>query len=213
MARKLERHQLIERTIIKTYRKELWNPFICGVKNYGLIKDGDVILLHLENTAESMLLAKLLLQLKRVSDTRFELIITGDGGCEENARILNIELTDGEGNYNKTALCDTLSDICQTVLESMLWDSKIKGVLPEENGNIRPMFCISRDAVNRWTKLNGLTFTEKEDKSRAAELLSELKKKNPDTESNILSSLSSLCLDTMPGYIKNGTQHTFLENY
>ncbi len=216
MARELKRYQLIERTIIKTYRKELWNPFIRGVKNFGLINDGDIILLRLENTAESMLLAKLLSQLKRVSETGFELIITGESECIENADILNIPLSDGGVGFNKTALCNTLSDICEDVLGGMLWKSEIKGVLPIEKGNveiIRPMFCVSRDDVERWAKLNALTFDNNKRESRAAELLSELKKKNPDTESNILNSLSALCLDTMVGYTKNEIKHSFLEDY
>ena len=43
MARTLAPHQLIERSIIKKYRKELWNPFIAAVKRYELIQDGDKI--------------------------------------------------------------------------------------------------------------------------------------------------------------------------
>ena len=40
MARELSRRQLIERSIIKKYRKELWNPFIAAVKRYQLIQAG-----------------------------------------------------------------------------------------------------------------------------------------------------------------------------
>ena len=41
MARTLERYQLIERSIIKKYRKALWNPFTYAVKKYELIRPGD----------------------------------------------------------------------------------------------------------------------------------------------------------------------------
>ena len=37
MKRELEPYQLIERSIIKKYRKELWTPFIVAVKRYELI--------------------------------------------------------------------------------------------------------------------------------------------------------------------------------
>ena len=43
MKREMEPYQLIERSIIKKYRKELWTPFIVAVKRYELIKAGDKI--------------------------------------------------------------------------------------------------------------------------------------------------------------------------
>lgn len=213
MKRELKRHQLIERTLIKTYRKELWNPFIQGVKNNKLVGDGDKILIRLENTAESMLLAKLMQQLKRVSDTEFELLITGGGECAENAELLNIPLCENAGNYGSIAVCDTLTDICEELLEGVLFDGVIKAPLPREGELIRPLYCVSRSAVSKWVKLNGLSFGEAAEKRKTAEILADLKKLNPDIENNILNSLSSLCLDTMPGYTENGVYHTFLENY
>ena len=213
MARELERFQLIERTIIKTYRKEIWNPFIQGVKNYRLVNDGDVIHLKLENTADSMLLAKLLQQLKRVSETDFKLVITGNEECEKNAELLNIKLSDNAENCNKLASCDTLSDVCESVLEGLLYNGVIKAPLPCEKEVIRPLYCVSRNAVEKWVKYNSLSFDERENKSKTVEILKKLKKQNPDTENNILNSLSSLCLDTMIGYTENGDYHSFLENY
>ena len=41
MKRELEPYQLIERSIIKKYRKELWTPFIVAVKRYELIQAND----------------------------------------------------------------------------------------------------------------------------------------------------------------------------
>ena len=38
MERQLDACQRIERSIIKKYRKELWNPFILAVKQYRLIQ-------------------------------------------------------------------------------------------------------------------------------------------------------------------------------
>ena len=43
MKRELEPYQMIERSIIKKYRKELWTPFIVAVKRYELIQAGDKI--------------------------------------------------------------------------------------------------------------------------------------------------------------------------
>lgn len=102
MPRKLEKYQLIERSIIKKYRKEIWNPFIEGVKNYELVNEGDKIAVCISGGKDSMLLAKLMQQLQRVSETEFELVyLCMDPGyneqnrkrIEENARLLNIPLT------------------------------------------------------------------------------------------------------------------------
>ena len=38
MKKTLEPYQLIERSIIKKYRKELWTPFIVAVKRYELVQ-------------------------------------------------------------------------------------------------------------------------------------------------------------------------------
>ena len=43
MARTLEPYQMIERSIIKKYRDQLWKPFVYAVKKYELIQAGDTI--------------------------------------------------------------------------------------------------------------------------------------------------------------------------
>ena len=43
MKRELEPYQMIERSIIKKYRNELWTPFIVAVKRYELVQEGDKI--------------------------------------------------------------------------------------------------------------------------------------------------------------------------
>jgi hypothetical protein len=40
MPRELEKHQLYQRSLIKKFRRELWNPFVAAVKNYRLIEEG-----------------------------------------------------------------------------------------------------------------------------------------------------------------------------
>ena len=34
----MEKYKLVEKSIIKTYRKEIWSKFIKGIKEYELIK-------------------------------------------------------------------------------------------------------------------------------------------------------------------------------
>jgi tRNA(Ile)-lysidine synthase TilS/MesJ len=102
MPRELGPCQLIERSIIKKYRKEIWNPFIEGVKTYELVQEGDKIAVCISGGKDSMLMAKLLQQLQRISDTNFKLVfLSMDPGynevnrkkIEENAKLLNLPLT------------------------------------------------------------------------------------------------------------------------
>ncbi|MBR0278258.1 MAG: tRNA 2-thiocytidine biosynthesis protein TtcA, partial [Clostridia bacterium] len=60
MPRELEKYQLIERSLIKKYRKEIWNPFIAGVKRYDMVKDGDKIAVCISGGKDSMIMANLM---------------------------------------------------------------------------------------------------------------------------------------------------------
>ena len=102
MAKQLERYQEIERSIITTYRKTIWSPFVLAVKKYALIEQGDKIAVCISGGKDSVLLAKLMQQLQRHSDVPFDLVfLVMDPGynaenrakIEENAKILNIPIT------------------------------------------------------------------------------------------------------------------------
>lgn len=89
----------IERSIIKEYRKTIWRPFVKGLQEYEMIQNGDRVAVCISGGKDSMLLAKCLQQLKRQSDTKFELeFIVMDPGyqpenrklIEENAALMNI---------------------------------------------------------------------------------------------------------------------------
>ena len=74
MKRELEPYQMIERSIIKKYRKELWTPFIVAVKRYELVQEGDKIAVCISGGKDSMLMAKLMQELQKHSDVPFELV-------------------------------------------------------------------------------------------------------------------------------------------
>lgn len=75
MSRELEKYEQVERSIIKKYRKEIWNPFIIAVKNYELIQRGDKIAVCISGGKDSMLMAKLMQELHKYSEVPFELFI------------------------------------------------------------------------------------------------------------------------------------------
>ena len=107
MSRELEKHELVERSIIKTYRKRIWNPFLIALKNYKLVNAGDKIAVCISGGKDSMLMAKLLQELHKYSEVPFELVyLVMDPGynaenrkkIEDNARLLNIPITVFETN-------------------------------------------------------------------------------------------------------------------
>lgn len=107
MNKTLEPYQLIERSIIKKYRKELWAPFIVAVKRYELMQAGDRIAVCISGGKDSMLMAKLMQELQRHSDVPFELVfLVMDPGyneincqkIESNAELLHIPVTIFESN-------------------------------------------------------------------------------------------------------------------
>ena len=99
MKRELNAWQIAERSISKTYRKTIWNPFVEAVKKYKMIEAGDKIAVCISGGKDSMILAVLMRMLQRYSEVPFELeYIVMDPGynaenrakIEENAKILNI---------------------------------------------------------------------------------------------------------------------------
>lgn len=90
-----------ERSLIKTYRKTLWNPFIAAVKRYELVSPGDHIAVCISGGKDSMVLAKLMQELQRHTDCPFSLtFLAMDPGyspanrqlLEANAAALGIPL-------------------------------------------------------------------------------------------------------------------------
>ena len=101
MPKEFERYRQIERSIITTYRKQLWSPFVLAVKKYSLIEEGDKIAVCISGGKDSMLLAKLMQELHRHSETPFELVfLVMDPGynelnrkkIEENAELLHVPI-------------------------------------------------------------------------------------------------------------------------
>lgn len=101
MARELEKWQCVERSIIKKYRKELWNPFIAAMKRYALIQENDKIAVCISGGKDSWLLALLMKHLQAFSEIPFALdFICMDPGysrenrqkIEENAALLKLPL-------------------------------------------------------------------------------------------------------------------------
>ncbi len=102
MKRTLEPHELIERSIIKKFRKPIWRRFTKAIREYELVKDGDKIAVCISGGKDSMLMAKLFQELSRHGKKNFEVVflVMNPGYNEinyqtirDNARILNVPIT------------------------------------------------------------------------------------------------------------------------
>ena len=94
--RELTRQEYIERSIITTYRSKLWAPFIKALKEYELINPKDSICVCISGGKDSMLLAKLFMELKRHSDFDFDVkyLVMNPGYNDYNLEVIkkNLEI-------------------------------------------------------------------------------------------------------------------------
>ncbi len=112
MSRELEKYEFVERSIIKKYRKDIWNQFIIALKDYKLVNSGDKIAVCISGGKDSMLLAKLMQELHKYSNVPFELeFLVMDPGYNainrqkiiDNAELLHIPITVFETNIFNVA--------------------------------------------------------------------------------------------------------------
>ena len=84
--------QEIERSIIKKYRKQIWGKFVQAIQEFEMVEENDKIAVCISGGKDSMLLAKCMQELKKHSDTNFDVIyIVMDPGYNEKNRQLIIE--------------------------------------------------------------------------------------------------------------------------
>lgn len=97
----MEKYKEIERSIITTYRKEIWSKFVKAVSDYKLIEENDNVMVCISGGKDSFLLAKCIQELKRHGNVKFNAhYVVMDPGYNEynrnfildNAKILNIPL-------------------------------------------------------------------------------------------------------------------------
>ena len=90
-----------ERSIIKTYKSEIWRKFTRAINEYEMIGDGDKIAVCISGGKDSMLMAKLFQELQKHRKVMFELeFLVMDPGyllrnrklIEENAGMLGIPI-------------------------------------------------------------------------------------------------------------------------
>ncbi|MGM9850320.1 MAG: tRNA 2-thiocytidine biosynthesis TtcA family protein [Bacilli bacterium] len=115
----MEKYKEIEKSIIKTYRKEIWSKFVRAVQNYNLIEENDNIMVCISGGKDSFLLAKCIQEIKRHGKINFNAhYVVMDPGYNEynknfildNAKILNVPIEMFESNiFDVVSTIDTKS--------------------------------------------------------------------------------------------------------
>ena len=176
MKRDLQPHELIERSIIKKFRKTIWNPFTLAVRQYQLIQPGDRIAVCISGGKDSMLMAKLMQLLQRYSEVPFEVVflIMDPGYNEKNPCYLCARMRRGylyskaqELGCNKIALGHHFNDVIETTVMSMFYGSQMQAMLPKLHSTnfagmelIRPLYCIHEEDILAWKQYNDLEFIQ-----------------------------------------------------
>lgn len=137
---------------------------------------------------------------------------------------------------NKIALGHHYDDVIETILMGMLYGGQVQTMMPKLHSTnfegmelIRPMYLIREDAVKHWRDYNDLHFIQcackftdtctscnPDNASKRQEIknmIREMKKINPQVESNIFRSVENVNIDTVIGYKQGGIKHSFLDSY
>ncbi len=115
MEKSLSKAQLIERSLMKKFRKSIWTKFILALKRYNLVEEGDKIAVCVSGGKDSMLLAKLFQMLKRISEVQFEVVFISmnPGYNEANLNQIkhNVEMLEIPLHIFETNIFDSVVNI------------------------------------------------------------------------------------------------------
>lgn len=139
---------------------------------------------------------------------------------------------------NKIALGHHYDDVIETILMGMLQSGQIQTMMPKLHSTnfegmelIRPMYLIREADICKWRDHNDLHFlqcachftetcstchedgTTSSKRLETKKLIAELKKNNPQVESNIFISMENVNLKTIIAYKQDGVKHSFLDTY
>ena len=97
----MEKYQLVEQSIIKKFRPEIWRMFVRAIDEYKLIEENDKIAVCISGGKDSMLLAKCMEELQKHGKVKFDIVyLCMNPGYSEknyqklidNAKLLNIDI-------------------------------------------------------------------------------------------------------------------------
>ncbi len=185
----------VQRSLVKRFRKELWQPFVAACKRYSLVPEGAKVAVCLDGTTPALLASLLLEELHQHSDVPFDLMVIETSSTA---------LARGCDRY---VIPDCLSDLTETVLTAMLCEGETRAFLPQEKPDadgliaIRPLYCIEEKAIRAFCRYNGLPYVPRETDPRrrlARNLLECVKCDDPDAEIRVFHAIHAVHADTFP---------------
>lgn len=138
---------------------------------------------------------------------------------------------------NKIALGHHYDDVIETILMGMLYGGQVQTMMPKLHSTnyegmelIRPLYLIREAEIKHWRDYNKLNFIQcacrftdtctscnpsntASKRQEIKQLIAQLKKINPQIESNIFRSVENVNLNTIISYKKDDYQHSFLDDY
>jgi len=127
---------IVERSIIKKFRKNIWSKFTQSLKHFSLVEEKDRICVCVSGGKDSMLLAKCLQELEKHGKTEFKLkFLLMDPGYDNtsleivfnNARTLNIPLERMEsGIFQSVAHLENPCYLCARMRRGFLYSGAKK---------------------------------------------------------------------------------------
>lgn len=188
--------------ITKQFARTIWTKYIKALEEYKLISDGDIIYLA-GSTEAKQTLANYLVEM------------TAEYG------IRNITIVyDKEAEHNKIVAPESFHDIIYNNLWEMLYNGRIHSKIPKENKAdvtiIRPLCLVRDEHILEWQQASGQKLSvadRSEELSLIKNLVDRLAAGNDAVENNIFASMSNVDIEMLPGHIKEGIHHSFLEWY
>jgi tRNA 2-thiocytidine biosynthesis protein TtcA len=104
--------EAIEVSLTKTYRRDIFKPFVQAINMYHLVEEGDKIAVGISGGKDSLLLAKLFQALKRYNKFPFEVVFLS---MDPGFRPVNRELLVSNCNYLNIPLVIKDSKVFETV--------------------------------------------------------------------------------------------------
>mgnify|MGYP004624735441 FL=1 len=138
---------------------------------------------------------------------------------------------------NKIALGHHYDDVIETILMGMLYGGQVQTMMPKLHSTnyegmelIRPLYLIREAEIKHWRDYNKLNFIQcacrftdtctscspsntGSKRQEIKQLIAQLKKINPQIESNIFRSVENVNLNTIISYKKDDYHHSFLDDY
>ncbi len=138
---------------------------------------------------------------------------------------------------NKIALGHHYDDVIETILMGMLYGGQVQTMMPKLHSTnyegmelIRPLYLVRENEIKRWRDYNNLNFIQcacrftdtcttcnngntGSKRQEIKQLIANLKKINPQIESNIFHSVENVNLETIISYKRGEEKHSFIDDY